>query len=380
MRDRDAYLAQGRSDPLREQQLGEHPYDFVSLPSQPSRGEACTHDLCPKDRWSGLLQLAYRTLSPLHIGSGVFDTAEECGLEGGTRPVRGIVRRQGRPVLPGSSWKGAVRAYFEAITRSRLGVASTQHNLHANKLPEALRKGPSKHFLKIQDRKVQNLIPCQKNLRYESIGDLNRKLAKLSPAEALFGCPGYRARLHPGEGTIEGPAADKPLKVVPMESPAAHRMAKPGKARPDGPGRIAIQQVEGRKFYYDGEIVPSRTTAGANRESFEHLDFVAPGSTIRIDVHLQSITQAELGALLIAGGFEGAVGVFRLGGYKPAGLGALSLEQVQGRLWKGSSIRRRRGADSPQLDIDAALAAAHSGLIDEDALREIHEVTARRRP
>ncbi len=122
MRDPQAYAQHGRNDPLAPEQREEHPYDFVSLPEKPAVGRAVGHDRYPADRLTGKLTLTYQTEEPLHVGSGVFETAEECGLAGGATPVRGIVRRLGEPVLPGSSFKGVVRARFEAITRSRLGV------------------------------------------------------------------------------------------------------------------------------------------------------------------------------------------------------------------------------------------------------------------
>ncbi len=37
--------------------------------------------------------LSYETLAPLHVGSGAFEAAAECGLAEGAAPVRGIVRR-----------------------------------------------------------------------------------------------------------------------------------------------------------------------------------------------------------------------------------------------------------------------------------------------
>src|SRR5436853_132180 len=78
---------------------------------------------------------------------------------------------------------------------------------------------------------------------------------------ALFGAMGYRGRLHPSEGVIEGPRMEHPLSVPPQESPAVHRLAKPGAAFKTVDG-VEISEVEGRKFYYDGPLLEGRARPG----------------------------------------------------------------------------------------------------------------------
>ncbi len=378
MRDREAYHRAGRNDPLTPDQLREHPYDFVSLPPKLALPKtAVGHDRFHPGRFTGRLTLVYETTSPLHVGSGVFETAEECGLEGGATPVRGIVRAQGRPVLPGSGWKGAVRARFEAITGSRLGLVDTQSREPAFKVPGALKESEQSsrsHQVRIVDPRVTAAQP----LRTIREGDLDQ----LSPAEALFGAMGYRGRIHPSDGRIEGPPASRPLKVAPLDGPVMHRLAKPDKAHNTGGANITISEVEGRKFYYDGEVVHSRTTAshGAPRETWEFVDFVPAGCTIHLDVHLESVTLGEIGALLLSAGQGDNVGILRFGGYKSVGLGKVRLKEIKPRLGTTTTTRSWRRETSDEVDLARAIEVAKEKMVDADALSELHEVTTRIRP
>lgn len=371
MRDPERYREHGRNDPLSDDQRREHPYDFVSLPDGPARGQAVEHDRFRDDRWTGRLTLVYETLAPLHVGSGVFETAAQCGLAGGVKPVRGIVRRVGKPVLPGSGWKGAVRARFEAITRSRLGALSKAYREEDRKLPAELRpdrRGQGKVEVVFRDRTINKLTP-PKELP---------PLPQLSPAEALFGAMGYRGRVHPSDGIIAGPSAGEPLAVPPQESPAAHRLAKPGAASVEQ-GKVRITEVEGRKFYYDGPLVHSRTSE-AERPAEEWIDSVSAGCSITLAVHLESVTLAELGALLVSAGYGEAVGIVRFGGYKAAGLGKVRLVGASGEIRKGWSTGRWKLPPGEPVDPEAAVAAAREALIDPAALAELQAITTRSRP
>jgi len=381
MRDPKQYDEHGRNNPLKPEQLREHPYDFVSLPEAPARGQAVGHDRYFPNRLSGRLTLVYETLEPLHVGSGAFETAAECGLRGGATPVRGIARKLGKPVLPGSGWKGAVRARFEAITGSRLGVQSRGGRIEDWKLPAELRPADRDRkpvAVHLADPQTRALRPLKR-----SNDELRAGLDALSPAEALFGIMGYRGRIHPADGVVEGPAATEPLAVPPLESPAPHRLAKPGAARKTVDGRVEITQVEGRKFYYDGPLVRARPSARgeAGGPVQELIDAVPAGCTITIEVHVESVTEGELGALLASAGFGEEVGIVRFGGYKPAGLGKVRLVDVRGELRKGCSTDQWRRSAGEPLDAARAVQAAHrENLIDEAALSELHQVTTRQRP
>lgn len=377
MRNPEAYKQHGRNDPTDPQQRSEHPYDFVSLPGRPAPGQAVGHHTYPPDRWSGTLTLEYETLTSLHVGSGCFDTAGECNLSGGDVPVRGIVRRQGLPVLPGSSWKGAVRARFEAITRSRLALAGSYSKIPVFKVPEALRGSErEKHKVKITDRRLDALKRLTVTRDEDPAANL-RALERLSPAEALFGTMGYRGRVHPEDGRISGAGAAEILRSPPLESPVPHRLAKPGAAIGRGT-TIEIRELEGRKFYYDGEVITERQTSRPG-PAYEELDHVPPGSTIRLEIHLEAVTLAELGALLLSAGYGEDVGIMRFGGGKPSGLGKVKLTRAEARLAQGSANRSWKRPPLEEMDLEEAIRLARSGLVDQAALDELHKITTCRR-
>lgn len=376
MRDPELYAHHQRNNPLADEQRREHPYDFVSLPEEAAQGHAVGHDRFVPGRLTGRLTLVYETVTPLHVGSGVLESAEQCGLVGGATPVRGITRRLGKPVLPGSSWKGAVRARFEAVTRSRLGSEHRTQRIDKRKLPRVLQpdRAGGKVEVAVLDPRVTTVLHPNPKARHETFS-----LDKLSPAEALFGTLGYRGRIHPSEGIIEGPSSREPLPVPPLESPAPHRLAIPGESRIEE-NRVVIAKVEGRKFYYDGELVSSRKSEGG-RPTQELIDTVPSRCTISIEVIVESVTESELGALLVSAGYGEKVGIVRLGGFKPAGLGKVKLTNVTGEIRRDYKTDRwtRPAAEliDPRQLFERAMA---EGFLDIAALAELHEITTRERP
>jgi CRISPR/Cas system CSM-associated protein Csm3 (group 7 of RAMP superfamily) len=386
MRDLEAYAQHGRNNPHHPDQMREHPYDFVSLPETPKTVKAPGHDSYHPQLYSGVLTLIYQILTPLHLGSGSFEGSQACGLLGKDQPVRGIMRRAGRAILPGSGWKGAVRARYEAITRSRLALAKDYHKQFPEKVPGPLRVHASRpHEVRLQDPRLRALQA--RTVKHQDRPEDNRRqLQSLSPAESLFGAMGYRGRVHPGDGLIETPSPGEPgtpLQIAPMESPSAHRLAKPGQAV-NGPGvSIEIREVEGRKFYYDGDIITARnTTSHGEVHAFTHelVDYVPAGSLITLEVHLEAVDLPELGALLISAGYGSEVGILRFGGFKPSGLGKVELCETRTQLRPGAATRSWKRPAPVALDLEQAIQAAQKMLIDPDALRELHTVTTMRRP
>lgn len=375
MRNLDAYREEGRNSPRDPDQMREHPYDFVSLPDEPKRVQAPGHHTYSPALYSGTLVLCYRTVTPLHVGSGAFESSSECGLAGKDQPVRGIIRREGRPVFPGSSWKGAIRARYEAVTRSRLALARDSYRLRREKTPQALksREDPHEYEVKVQD-------PRLARLRAVIVKD-KAHLRSLSPAESLFGVMGYRGRVHPADGNITGPSAVTPLQVAPMESPSPHRLAQAGEALNRG-RIIEVRKVEGRKFYYDGDLVSGRAPRDDPKGPLIHefIDSVPKGCEIHLDIHLESVSLAELGALLICAGHGDEAGVVRFGGFKSVGLGKVELLNAEARLNPGGSTRTWKRAVPRPLDLSEAIQAAHQSLIDNAALAELKAVTILKRP
>ncbi len=85
---------------------------FVHNPSGPeTKHSVVGHGVFLPDCLSGVLDLAFDTVSPVHPGAGAFALK-------GRDVLRAAARRAGVPILPGTSIKGAVRTVFELITAS----------------------------------------------------------------------------------------------------------------------------------------------------------------------------------------------------------------------------------------------------------------------
>lgn len=93
------------------------PPNYVALPSTARAVgpdlEERSHDRLTAGRVSGWLDLRIRTLAPLHVGSGVPARVERNGKSVLVRDM--VLDRRGRPLIPGSSIKGAVRSIAEAL-------------------------------------------------------------------------------------------------------------------------------------------------------------------------------------------------------------------------------------------------------------------------
>lgn len=92
------------------------PSNYVAL------GRARRQDGAPRDRvtldafipgrWSGSLVLTYSPVDPVRVGSGVLFPQQ---VQGQTELVQDVTLVRGKPVLPGSSVKGAIRSLVEAL-------------------------------------------------------------------------------------------------------------------------------------------------------------------------------------------------------------------------------------------------------------------------
>ncbi len=87
-------------------------YFSIATPKRVAREHAYVSHAClDSGRWTGVITLTARVLSPVHVGTGLFEPV-------GRRLVRVPVLRDGQPVVPGSSIKGACRQVYELLTDS----------------------------------------------------------------------------------------------------------------------------------------------------------------------------------------------------------------------------------------------------------------------
>ncbi|MCB9958318.1 MAG: TIGR03986 family CRISPR-associated RAMP protein [Rhodospirillaceae bacterium] len=93
------------------------------------QGAPCGHDRYYKDRWSGRIGIEIETITPLFIP----DAARAEELPNGHKIFDLRTDKDGKPHLPPTSLKGALRSAYEAVTNSRLAV------FHGHKVPLAHR-------------------------------------------------------------------------------------------------------------------------------------------------------------------------------------------------------------------------------------------------
>lgn len=87
------------------------PYDIVLFEPSPQREKPQGHDKWEGGKLTGSLQCELIILSPVHIGSGLFELVNG-------QVVRGFVKQGNRLIIPGSSLKGVFRSIAEAISAS----------------------------------------------------------------------------------------------------------------------------------------------------------------------------------------------------------------------------------------------------------------------
>lgn len=332
MRDPKKYTDAKRNDPHSSKQKVEHPYDFVSFPdrAEPIGTEQVKrlyHDRNLANTLTGKIVIELTAQSSLTVGSGLFENAGDVGLTG-HQVVRGIVLRDGKPVIPGSSIKGAVRSNYELITQSSMAVFG---NRASEKYDAGDRKYSKIPKPVLEDAGLTEKGKVQIKLD-DSVNQFNPKtvvepadLANLCPASALFGAMGYRGRIHFNDAVVvEMPKRTQPIETPPMNQPHLHRVGftiqKENQQKPYNEKRnsLIVKELFGRKVYYNTEGEDSGN---------EPSDFLPKGTRLQTELTFHSLLPEELGGLLTALATNDEF-LFRLGGGKPAGRGKIQVRLI----------------------------------------------------
>ena len=219
------------------------------------------------------LEISYKVALPVHVGAG------HRTLVGHT-PVRVAARSGGRPVIPGSSLKGLLRARYEAITNS----CSTSGPPRDGKLTKTL---PSRSFLGYQ-------VVFDPSVRQHEVFErCPPNSDRLCAACALFGRMSLRGRVAVRDLLAPEATALEPGELPKRFSPRPHHL---GHYKKDERQRLTVTKLKGRKFYR-GELSKS----GAKTETAE---LIPRGTMLSGTIVCTNITAAELGGLLIALGSE----------------------------------------------------------------------------
>lgn len=287
------------------------PYFFAPLSNRVDRSQALNRqNLLTDGTYLGKLIIAIECMTPLHFGSGqvVFDDTTN-------RFPHSLLRENGKIALPGSSFKGALRSVFEAVTESCILNAPRELPL-----------------------KIGGLSACS-----DSSG--------LCPTCSVFGRLSYKGKL-----TISSFYTDAEpvsLNVPPLERPFKTYPIRKGERDPrTGNERLYYghfrdikgldvakmskgefldkKKIEpksggnfyGRKFYKHSSKC-EELAKHAGKDDYECLPI---GAVLIGNIIYQGLTEDELGALLFALGLGWGHTVYHKLGYaKPAYFGSVKL-------------------------------------------------------
>ena len=309
-------------------------FEFIQFPPDPPVRESLIgHDRLYLDRYHGCLTLELTALTPVSISAGITALGSDVGV---SMPLVRVMGQDanGNPILQGTSLKGCVRAVYEAITNSSVGVEGA--------------KVPGSH----RPNKV------------EGRGADERRASKLSPAELVFGALGVQGLI-----SIADAVGDRPLEVGYL------------------PAMFEPKLGNGRKFYrhYNSGESTSSLPSSQSAEPAKPPSSIqqAPKDTrFLTTLRFSNLALAQLGALLIALGLDSDYSfALKLGAGKGKGLGSVKVRLVSHSIAEGEALRQARyldyqptGSRLPQKMIAQAIQAAHANLIYPQQLRQLRDI------
>lgn len=255
----------------------EKPYAFVSFPKQsPPQKPPAGHHKYLANAYHGTIELTLEVATALHISTGVVALGSDVGSR--VPLIKTMVQGQDkRLIIQGSSLKGCIRAIYEAITNSTLGVVTGRY---------------------------RQLVPPQRMPC--------RTKERLCPASQVFGALDW-------QGLVQ--FNDAQCQSVQSSTGYLPSLYRP---RPNEQAQAA-----GRKFYRHA------VRAVATGERGTPVQQAGTKYTFSTQIQVMNLSKAQLGALFIAlGQDEQYPMALKLGGGKPVGLGTMlvtvaSLELMQ---------------------------------------------------
>jgi CRISPR/Cas system CSM-associated protein Csm3 (group 7 of RAMP superfamily) len=293
------------------------PYGFVPIPDKRMNPEKpAGHDSYAGNLLTGKIEGTLVALSPIHIASGNIElTGRQPSL------VKAHFRCGGRPTIPGSSLKGAIRSIVEAISHP----------------PSCLR---------VTQARFDNLPP---NVRRCT------KPESLCIACRMFGAMGYLGQVHFSDAILQ----QGDTEVIQIPSLFAPRTRE----------QIYFERgkVKGRKFYMHGQ---SGKTAPGNVP----IEACSVGSQFSLHVDFENLSDSQLALLLTALGQSNPKLFPKLGGGKPACCGSLEVTNVT-----VTTVSARAAAVDFDLkvrteNVESLVGATRS--IDRDCLNQLAKILA----
>jgi CRISPR-associated protein Csm3 len=283
--------------------VSKYGYAYVDLPDEREiakrKRPLISHAEYDPDRLSGEIVCLLTAIIPVHIGSGIYELAEDVGITGFSGVVKGTVKEGGLSIIPGSSLKGVFRSITEAISYS---CVLGYHSCEA----------------KSEDSEL--CIAC-----------------------GLFGAMGFMGRVSFSKATIVN-ESDYRTRKQSRQPPKSVEMWGPSRPR------------QGRRFYphidylsdafwnsenkgeFDITVIRDRRGNAVGRYSsrqefieakvVEPYDFIPEGTELLFKVRFENLEKKEIGLVLSGmgvGSDNQPIFQPRLGGSKPFCFGAIEV-------------------------------------------------------
>lgn len=263
-------------------------YDFVPLSPDVRRipREAATWARRVRGTLSGQIALELTAEQPVHIGSGSKQASQRM-------VVLRHARIRGGPGIPGSSFRGALRARFEAITRSCAPLA-----------PASGRK-------RIRSSTGIEWASLLASARTAAVLGTSCTKECCCPACALFGRMSLRSRITVTDFACASHVSFEIVRIPERFEPNLHHIG-PTVLNATG-DEFGVRALHGRKFAL------GRGPASDNRQ---HIEVIPPGTVLRGQLRVFNITPEELGGVLAALGCDPPSAI-KVGGGKAHGFGRM---------------------------------------------------------
>ncbi|MFO0578873.1 MAG: RAMP superfamily CRISPR-associated protein [Polyangia bacterium] len=289
-------------------------YEFVELPPgavqvhRARRGSAVFHRRV-EGSYSGSLVVRFSCEQLVHIGTG-YKQLLSLAAGAPARIVREGARVMGRPGIPGSSLKGALRSRFEAITRSCIQGRPPERSAVRSQSTDIRRAELSTAVLNqdvLQACRVNRKEPLQ---------------SELCPACALFGLMSLRGRITCTDLMTPQGTEFTHVDVPEPFGPNLHHVGEVTRTQ-DGEGKpcFLVRRLHGRKFAMGRGPVPPRP-------NLQPVEAIPSGCILDGSLLLTNVTLSELGGVLAALGHL-PESPLKIGGARGQGLGRLQLANLQ---------------------------------------------------
>ena len=312
------------------------PFAGVPLPDSVSRGHPARHDRYydSETHTTGRIEGIIKALSPIHVGSGIIDFAQEIDpaqdIEQGQdiEIIKTVVRKDRIAIIPGASLKGAIRSVVEAISQSC--VCKTDKDT-SQEIPE-------------------DFVECERR---------QRERANLCVACCMFGAMGFQ-----GNVAIQD-APQISGKIVTKFVPELHSRE---------PDEIGTRDTPMRKFYKHGAVASGDTA----------VEVCEAGSKFRFVVRIDNLTQAEWGLLFTALGHHPCHPFkLKIGGAKPVCFGSTDFQikkiYIDGKIrdrylaWDSQQGIAKMGTELEDWKM-ACINKASDSLIEKSLLKELAQI------